>query len=407
VPPRRAPAQSRDAPTPARPHSLSRTRRGARPAGPGRRLGLARPRRGDHAVPERSRPIRGRTAPRHRHRGSGRNAGRGCRGGRGALRGHRRHVRSDGERAHRRRLRHLVPAPVVRCGSRRRARVGGRASRSVRDHGRALRGRSAPPLRSARGRHPPRLRRPPVAVAAGSGAPARGGAAPSARTGPSAGCTNAGTGTPTGARPGCRTPARARAGRSTSQRADAGRSTAPRAAARRGTATSTRAGPSAASGARAERRTATRICTESGTPAGCSSSPTCTRGGSGFRVATVARSFSAPRIPTRNGECARRARLRVGARLRGPPAGRGHPRPDGRRPQGHGPRPLEDRRGARRAAPTARPALIRAGEEGQHVGSPMRDQCVELPRRRSCVAARRALERPLADGRSRPPISRG
>ena len=101
-------------------------------------------------------PYSGRSAPRHRHRGSARHAGRGSRRGRGALRGHGGLERTDRERAHRRRLRHLLPAPGRRPRARGRARVGRPAAGGRRHVGRPLGRRAAPALRRPRGREPPR-----------------------------------------------------------------------------------------------------------------------------------------------------------------------------------------------------------------------------------------------------------
>ena len=61
---------------------------------------------------------------------------------------------------HRRRVRHLVPPPLLARRARRRARVGGRPHRRGRHHRRPLGDRAPPPLRSPRRRHPPRLPRP-------------------------------------------------------------------------------------------------------------------------------------------------------------------------------------------------------------------------------------------------------
>ena len=107
--------RSADAPT-RRPHRLVRAllscaaRPRPRPRG---RMGLAGSRGGDHPLPQRRRPVCDGPAPRHRHRGARGHAGGGGRGRRGPLRGNRRLVGHHDRHPDRRRLRHLLPPPLV------------------------------------------------------------------------------------------------------------------------------------------------------------------------------------------------------------------------------------------------------------------------------------------------------
>ena len=153
---------------------------GALRAGGG--LDLAGSRFGDHALPQRRRPVRGGPAPRHRHRGRRRDAGGGCDRRRGALRRHRGVVGHHREHPDLRRpVRHVLPAPLVDRRAHGRSRVRRRPRRRRRHDRPALGGRAAPPLRRARRRHPPRLSRPnglPATAALAGGA---------SRTGPGAG----------------------------------------------------------------------------------------------------------------------------------------------------------------------------------------------------------------------------
>lgn len=116
--------------------------------------------RGHHAVPERRRPIRGGSTPRHRHRRrSRRSRGRSGRR-RSALRRPGRHVRPDCERPHDRRLRHLLPPPFVDLRSRRRAGRRRRPTRSRWNDGHPFRRAAPPPLRRPRGRYSPCVSQP-------------------------------------------------------------------------------------------------------------------------------------------------------------------------------------------------------------------------------------------------------
>ena len=124
-------------------------------------MGLARVRRRHHPLPQRNRSIRNGTAPRHRHRGARGHAGRSGGRRRRPLRGHGRVLRADDLDPHRRRVRHVVPPPLLARRARRRARVGGRPHRRGRHHRGPLGDRAPPPLRSPRRRNPPRLPRPP------------------------------------------------------------------------------------------------------------------------------------------------------------------------------------------------------------------------------------------------------
>jgi hypothetical protein len=174
--------RSRHAPTTACCHCLLRPG-DARPRG----MGVAAAGRGDHAVPQRDRPLRDRRAPRDRHRRFRRHArGRGH-GRRRALRRHRRNLGADDQHPHGRRLRHLLPAPLVAGCPRRRARVGGRPHRRRRHDRHPVGHRAPPPLRSPRRGDPPRVPRPtglPAATTGRPGArPARTGTRPGPRTG--------------------------------------------------------------------------------------------------------------------------------------------------------------------------------------------------------------------------------
>ena len=91
-------------------------------------------------------------------------------------------VGPDGERADRRRVRHLIPAPVRDRGPRRRARVRRRAPGRGRHDGTRSAVPAPPALRRTRGGQAARLHRPAVDAAAGRGAPAERGATPGAGT---------------------------------------------------------------------------------------------------------------------------------------------------------------------------------------------------------------------------------
>ena len=110
-----------------------------RPAVAAAGVGLAGRGRGHHAVSQRRRPLCGRAAPRDRHRGAGRHAGRRGGGGRRALRGHGRLLGAHRQRPHGRRrfdtsYLHLSSLAV-------------RAGRAV-GRGRARSARSARPARA-------------------------------------------------------------------------------------------------------------------------------------------------------------------------------------------------------------------------------------------------------------------
>ena len=132
---------------------------------------LAGSRRRRYSLPQRDRPLRGRTAPRHRHSGGGGHAGRGRRRRRGAVCRDRRFLGPDGEREDRRRLRHLVPAPLGDRGPRRYACLCWRAPGRRRDDGYAFGRSAAPALRRTRGGNTTRLHRPALDAATRHGAP--------------------------------------------------------------------------------------------------------------------------------------------------------------------------------------------------------------------------------------------
>ena len=143
------------------------------PAGPGvvcgrpDRLELARARGGHHRVQERLQPVCIRPAPRHRHRGAGRDSRplghsrqRDVRRARGLVRARRQHP------DRRWTLRHLVPAPLGHRRSPRSGSAARRASRGGRHHRAPLGAPAAPALRgSRRGDTPlPRSARVPAAA---------------------------------------------------------------------------------------------------------------------------------------------------------------------------------------------------------------------------------------------------
>ena len=124
-------------------------------------LELAGGRRGDHAVPQRRRPVRRRPAPRDRHRG-GRGHGRaGGRGRDGHVQRHRRLVGPHRRGAHgRRALRHLLPPSLRALGREGRSRRDGRPPGRRGHERQPVRRGAAPALRRPRGGQPPRLPRP-------------------------------------------------------------------------------------------------------------------------------------------------------------------------------------------------------------------------------------------------------
>ena len=204
-----------------------------------RSVGVAGLGRRHHALSQRDGPVCIGTAPGDRHRSPGRHAGGGRGRRRGALRGDGRLVGAHGRRAHERRVRHLLPPPLVARGASGRARGGRRADRRGRDDRDPLGRGAAPPLRSPRRRNAPRLPRSaglPAGVARDSRTrPAARGARARARTGTARG--RAGTRSALGARTAARTPCPTRvtahrAPRGTAHRA--ARGTTPRAG--RGTA---------------------------------------------------------------------------------------------------------------------------------------------------------------------------
>ena len=244
---------------------------------------MAGGRRGHHALSQRDGSLRIGTAPGDRHRGPDRRAGRRGRRRRGALRGNGRLERADREHPDRRRLRHVVPAPVSAGRTRRRRGGCRRPDRRGGDDRNPLRHRAAPALRSPRRRNQPLLPRPTELPAIGAGR--RASTRPSARghgTRTFAGTTSDGAGTGTRSRssaaprpaPGAGTPPRAapgtgkppRAAPVAEPRAAPGTGRPPRAAPAAGTRTASNrkaAGRRRPDRTRGERR-ARGVCARSG-----------------------------------------------------------------------------------------------------------------------------------------------
>ncbi len=293
-----------------------------------------------------------------------RRAGRRGRRRRGALRGNGRLERADREHPDRRRLRHLVPAPVI--AGRARGRAGGRRrpDRRGRDDRNPLRHRAAPALRSPRRRNPPRLPRPAELPATAAGRPAS--TRPAARghgTRTCAGTTSDGAGTRTRSRssaaprpaPGTGSAPRAAPGTGKPPRAAPvaeprtalGTGRPPRAAPAAGTRTASNrkaAGRRRPDRTRGERR-ARGVCARSGRePRAAARRPA--------ELARAGHSRAARTAPRSAPPGRRRPEPRLGARLRRPAARRRSARPHRRRP------PLEPQRRGRLTA-TLRPLLGR------------------------------------------------
>jgi hypothetical protein len=324
-------------------------------------MGLAGSGRGHHQVPQRIGPVCLRAAPRHRHSGAGWHAGcRGC-GRRGALRGHGRLLGPDGQPPDRRRLRHLVPAPLGARGQSRRAGVGRRAARRGRDDRHSLSRPAPPALRRTRSGNTPRVRRSARTAPTRANRPAR--VPPSARTGP-----RSGAGTPPSARPAAGAGTERRAAPGTGSPASAG--TEGRAAPGTGSQASARSPDSA----RPQRRTApgTRAGTDRRTPSRPdSASASRTRPGTrGARSAS-----SAPTAPRRRDTGSARGRKPSSDAARRAP-----PSPRTCRARGPGTRACLTWRaacaprfpsGAQRAALAARGAVRHVGS-GHRLGARVR-----------------------------------
>ena len=157
-------------------------------------MAVARLGRRDHLVSQRDRPLRIGTAPWDRHRGSGGRRGASGRGRRGAFRGNGGLVGADGQRPNGGRLRHVVPAPVLRVSTRGHAGGRGRPAGGGGYDGHPLGRRPAPALRSPHRGLAACLPRPAAipATAPGRIAPAGGTTRTGTRAGP--GATRAGTG---------------------------------------------------------------------------------------------------------------------------------------------------------------------------------------------------------------------
>lgn len=176
-------------------------------------MDLARLRRGHNAISQRERPVRERTAPGSRHRSPGGHRGGGRRGRRGPVRGHCRLLRPHDLDPDSRRLRHLLPPPLLDRHPGGLTRLSGRPHRRGRHDGHPLGDTPAPPLRSPRRRNPPRLPRP-------TGLPAT---ARAPRPGPRTATAGTGHSTPAGTTrrsPRRGTARRARAPRASTRAAD-------------------------------------------------------------------------------------------------------------------------------------------------------------------------------------------
>ncbi len=311
-------------------------------------MAVARLGRRDHPLSQRDRPLRIGPAPGDRHRGAGGRRGASGRRRRGPLRRNGGHVGPDGQRPNGGRLRHLVPAPVLRVRTRGHAGVRRRPAGRGGHHGHPLGRRPAPALRGPHRGIAARLPRPAAIPASAPGriAPAGGATRTGTRAGP--GATRAGTGA--GSRRGAPRARRAAPGTVRPPSTAPGTDRPPRAPA--GTRRTARTAPGTGRTTRAARGAGADGITR---PGGRSRAPS-----NALTVSQRGTPALAGRHTARTeGATSRAGRRpwsepRLGARMRGPPAGSRPARPHGGRPPRHSPHP---RARGRRPPPVARQAV--------------------------------------------------